>query len=60
VQLPEGNLFDVEPQRATFVAHDWVALIRGLRPGVHVIMMDFIGGPLAGSTTLTLDVVRRR
>ena len=37
VQLPPDNFLGVDPQTATFVAHGWAALVRGLRPGQHTI-----------------------
>lgn len=57
IQLPENNLFGVPAQQATFAAHAWAAVIRGLSRGQHVVGMQFVGN---GSTTLTLNVVKRR
>jgi hypothetical protein len=54
-ELPENNIFGVPGQEVTFAAHAWAAVIRGLRPGSHVVEMQFVG---TGSTTLTLDVVK--
>jgi hypothetical protein len=43
VDLPENNIFLVPAQEATFAAHAWAAVIRGLPPGQHVIEMEFVG-----------------
>jgi len=40
VELPADNVFGVPPQTATFVAHGWGALVRGLRPGEHTITVE--------------------
>jgi hypothetical protein len=37
VDLPDDNMFGIPAQTATFVAHGWGAIIRGLTPGVHTI-----------------------
>jgi hypothetical protein len=56
VDLPPDNILGVEPQTATFAAHAWAALLRGLPPGEHVITIDVVGGPLPGTSTLVLEV----
>jgi hypothetical protein len=40
VELPPGNIFDVVPGPATFVAHAWAAHVTGLRPGSHTLTID--------------------
>jgi hypothetical protein len=57
VQLPPGNVFGVDPQPATFVAHSWAAVVRHLTPGRHTIAVEIIGSEIAGTTTITIDVV---
>jgi len=37
VDLAPDNFLGVPPQAATFVAHAWAFLVRGLTPGEHVI-----------------------
>jgi hypothetical protein len=37
VQLAPDNFLGVPPQTATFVAHAWAFVVRGLTPGEHVI-----------------------
>jgi hypothetical protein len=38
--LPEGNVFRLEPQQALSVAHGWVALLHPLTPGTHKITIQ--------------------
>jgi hypothetical protein len=56
VELPPDNLLGVEPQTATFAAHAWLGLIRGLTPGEHVITIEVVGGPLPVTGTVVLEV----
>jgi hypothetical protein len=37
VQLPPDNLLGLDPQPATLSAHGWVAVLVGLRPGLHTV-----------------------
>ena len=56
-QLPEGNILGVAPQETTFVAAGYVAMLRPLRPGKHTITVEVVGGPLAGTTSATVNVM---
>jgi hypothetical protein len=56
-QLPEDNILGVEPQETTFVSAAYVAMLRPLRPGVHTITVEVVGGDLAGITSATVHVV---
>jgi hypothetical protein len=38
VWVAAGNDFELPPQLATFTAHGWAALLKGLRPGPHRIV----------------------
>jgi len=40
VQLPAANFLGIPPQPATFTAHGWVAVLAGLRPGLHTIRSE--------------------
>lgn len=62
-QLPEDNILSTEenpipPQETTFVTAAYVAMLRPLRPGEHTITVEIVGGPLAGTNSATIDVVR--
>lgn len=54
VQLPDGNVFDVPAQTATFTAHAWGAVIRKLRPGLHEVAMEVVTPDFGGTFTLTV------
>jgi hypothetical protein len=56
-QLPEGNILGVAPQETTFVTAAYVAMLRPLRPGEHTITVEVVGGPFAGTTSATVNVV---
>jgi hypothetical protein len=56
-QLPEGNILGVAPQDTTFVTAGYVAMLRPLPPGEHTITVEIVGGPLAGITSATVNVV---
>jgi hypothetical protein len=58
VDLPEDNVFGIPAQTATFVAHGWGAIVRGLSPGEHTIFIHVVDSD-GGETTapLTIDVV---
>ncbi len=56
-QLPEGNILGVAPQVTTFVTAGYVAMLRPLPPGEHTITVEVVGGPLAGTTSATVNVV---
>jgi hypothetical protein len=65
VQLPEGNILGVPPQKATFTAHGWVATVSRLSPGRHTIQVEVVldAGPPDGVITfvrgtLVVNVVR--
>lgn len=58
VELPPDNILGVPPQTATFVAHGWAGMLRGLRPGEHTITLTVTD--VDGFTTtaeVTIDVV---
>jgi hypothetical protein len=59
VHLPAGNLFDVAPQTGTVTSYGWLAYIRPLRVGRHVITTDVVDGDFSGSFKHIIDVVRR-
>lgn len=54
VELPDGNVFDVPAQTATFTAHAWGAVIRKLRPGRHAVVMEVVAPDFGGTFTLTV------
>jgi hypothetical protein len=60
VQLPAGNNLGVPAGPATFTAHGWAAMIRGLRPGLHTVTVRVVapawGEPF--SFSVVLDVRR--
>jgi hypothetical protein len=56
-QLPEDNILGVDPQETTFVTAGYVAMLRPLRPGEHTITVEVVGGPFAGITSATINVV---
>ena len=58
-QLPENNILFAPPQETTFVTAAYVAMIRPLRPGVHTIKVEAVGGPFAGTVSATVTVMRR-
>jgi hypothetical protein len=58
VNLPEDNFLGVPAGPATFTAHGWGAIVKGLRPGQHVIevtVTDVEG--FTATFTATIDVV---
>jgi hypothetical protein len=58
VVLPPDNFLGVDPGPATFVAHGWVAIVRGLGPGQHTIAVEVTD--VTGFTsifTATINVV---
>jgi hypothetical protein len=58
VELPADNVFGVEPQTATFVAHGWGALVRKLHPGQHTITVEVDATDMDTTFTATVNVVR--
>ena len=59
VRMPVGNLFDVAPQTATLTSYGWLALVRNLRVGRHVIVVDVEEGGFSGSYEHVIDIVPR-
>jgi len=60
VDLAPDNTLGVPPQTATFVAHGWGAMVRGLSPGTHTITADVATSDGAVSTVVfTIHVVPR-
>jgi hypothetical protein len=60
VELPPDNVFEIPAQPVTFVAHGWGVLVRGLRPGEHVIALEVETSDGERTTVLlTIDVVPR-
>jgi hypothetical protein len=57
VDLAPDNSLGVPPQTATFVAHGWGALIRGLRPGTHTITADVVTTDGEATVVFTIAVV---
>ena len=58
VVLPEDNVLGVPAGPATFTAHGWGAIVRGLRPGEHII--EVVVTDVEGFTatfTATINVV---
>jgi hypothetical protein len=60
VQLPPDNFLGVDPQPATFTAHGWVAVVKGLRTGMHSIRSEntFVDGSEPYVFTKLINVVR--
>ncbi len=60
VELPEGNIFGVPAQTATFTAHAWGATIRRLRPGRHTVTIEVVAPDFGDPFTFTVlvNVVR--
>jgi hypothetical protein len=56
VDLPEGNIFGVPAQTATFTAHAWGAVIRKLRPGRHAVTVEVVAPDFGGAFTFTVFV----
>jgi hypothetical protein len=57
VDLPPDNILGVPAQTATFVAHGWAVIVRGLRPGEHTItvtLVDADGGVTTVPVTITI------
>ncbi len=44
VDLPEGNIFGIPPQRALSAAHGWPVLLKPLKPGTHNISLQIYSG----------------
>ena len=60
VNLAPDNFLGVPPGPATFVAHAWGSLVRGLSPGEHVISADVSTSDGVSDTVVyTIDVVPR-
>jgi hypothetical protein len=58
VDLPDPNILGVPGNRqATFVAAGYVALVRPLSPGSHMITVTIVGGPFAGTNRAVVNVV---
>jgi hypothetical protein len=58
VMLPEDNILDADAGPATFTAHGWGAIVRGLRPGQHtveVVVTDVEG--FTATFTASINVV---
>jgi hypothetical protein len=58
VVLPEDNILDADAGPATFTAHGWGAIVRGLRPGQHtveVVVTDVEG--FTATFTASINVV---
>ena len=60
VVFPEDAVFDAAPGPATFVAAAWIAEIRGMKRGLHVMraVVETADGPLS-PFIVNFDVVRR-
>ena len=58
VDLPEGNIFEIDAQTTKFIQRGQVLLVKGLSVGEHVIVLggNFGDGEFAGQLTLTLTV----
>jgi hypothetical protein len=57
--LPADNIFGAPPGDATFVAAGWVAQVRGLRPGLHSLVLQIVGGPDPAELSFPVNVVAR-
>jgi hypothetical protein len=57
VDLPPDNILGVPPQTATFVAHGWAVIVRGLRPGEHTVTVVVDAGGEATTFPATINVV---
>jgi hypothetical protein len=55
VELPEGNLFGVPAQTATFTVHAGGAVIRRLRPGQLTVTIE-VAPDLGGACTFRVFV----
>jgi hypothetical protein len=59
VQLPLANFYGISPRPATFTAHGWVALVKGLKPGLHTTDFEIVFTDGQSDTfTRTVNVVR--
>jgi len=56
-QLPEGNILGVPAKETTFVTAGYVAMLRPLPPGEHIITVEVVGGAFAGISSATVTVV---
>jgi hypothetical protein len=56
-QLPPDNGFGIPPRSGTLVAVTYSALIRGLPPGQHTIVIDVVTPEFAVTTTMIINVV---
>jgi hypothetical protein len=61
VDLPAENIFGLPPGTTTLAAHAWMALVRRLPPGRHIITIErFIGDQSVDVTTHDITLVRAR
>ena len=59
VDLAPDNFLGVPPQTATFVAHGWAVIVRGLTPGEHVITVEVTTTNGVATFPATINVVPR-
>jgi hypothetical protein len=58
--LPDPNIFELDPQEMTFVAAGWVAMIRPLPPGTHRIRLEQVNTDGTSAVTRVIVKVVRR
>jgi hypothetical protein len=60
VILPADNQFGLPAGRTTFTAHGWGAVVEGLSPGSHTVVMQLVAPYFGGTFTFTtvLEVIR--
>ena len=59
VDLPADNILGVPAGTATFVAHGWSVMVRGLRPGEHTVTVTVEAGGEVMTFPATINVVPR-
>jgi hypothetical protein len=64
VQLPEDNILDtpeldLHAQTVTLTAHGWIALVRNLRPGRHIIVVQTTWDGYTWADSYDITVLRR-
>ena len=59
LNLPDGNIFEIDPGRYTLTSYGWEVLVTNLRVGQHVITVDVVDGDFSGSFEHIINIVPR-